>query len=163
MTLFLRMGFAVMIAGVVSNGARAEAEQVAITARFVTHETSDGERKAQREQGLPVLLRYGKPVYPKELNAMGAQGCAAVAFDVRPDGMTDEFEILKSWPPGIFDQLAVQSVLRMEFEPRAETVRARRTFVFHFDQNVGTSKLDRNPDWAENLSERCEENQEEKP
>ena len=88
--------------------------------------TTTDARAAMKEQGKPVMLYQGTPVYPKEQARREVQGCVAVDFDIRPDGKTDDFEVVKSHPAGVFDDLAVRAIYATEFEPFDPSLGAKR-------------------------------------
>jgi TonB family protein len=103
--------------------------------------TTTDSRKKQRSAGQRVMLVEGRPGYLYrdylQANISGLMpgpvspilripqenpdvpGCVTVTFEIRPDGKTDAFEIVKSEPPGVFDQAALRVLYATEYEPRA--------------------------------------------
>lgn len=103
--------------------------------------TTPAQREAQRKQGLPVMTVKGQPgyMYRDFLQATMADtfggvssptlkipqenpdvyGCVTVSFEIRPDGKTDGFEVVKSEsdPAGMFDEHALRAVFETEYEP----------------------------------------------
>lgn len=88
-------------------------------------------REHLRSHGFPVMTYAGRVVYPREQVRKNVQGCVLVEFMIRADGKTDEFEILKSEPEGVFDKLALQVIYATEFEP-IETAKRHRYPVTFF-------------------------------
>lgn len=96
-------------------------------------------RKKQRSAGQRVMLFEGKPGYMYrdylQANISGllpgpvspilripqenpdVPGCVTVSFEIRPDGKTDAFEIVKSEPAGKFDRAALRVMYATEYEP----------------------------------------------
>lgn len=110
--------------------------------------TTPEQREQQRKLGHPVMLVKGRPgyLYRDYLQAQVADtwlrpatpamrmpqdnpdvyGCVTVSFEIRPDGKTDAFEVMKSEPPGMFDEHALRAVFATEYEPNRErTAQAR--------------------------------------
>lgn len=106
-------------------------------------------RDQQRAAGARVMLVEGRPgyVYRDFLHAtvpisgvgVGAasrpiihqpqenpdvHGCVTVSFQIRPDGKTDAFEIVKSEPKGLFDKPALRAVFATEYETAADAAAA---------------------------------------
>ena len=100
-------------------------------------------RQQQRAAGARVLLVEGRPspIYRDFLTATlpisgmspysapilnmpqenpDVQGCVTVSFQVRADGKTDQFEVLKSEPKGLFDKQALRAVHSTEYESATE-------------------------------------------
>lgn len=110
--------------------------------------TSAEDRAAMRRDGRPVMLVKATPapLYRDYQQLKGeirryadttihevpdVQGCVVVAYDVRPDGKTDGFEIEKSDPAGVFDKAALRAALATEYEPAAAPgARQRRALWF---------------------------------
>lgn len=96
-------------------------------------------REKQRAAGQRVMLVEAKPGYvyrdfakfdireggrnaattdrPQE--NPDVYGCVTVSFDIRPDGQTDGFEVVKAEPAGLFDKHALRAVYATEYEPVA--------------------------------------------
>jgi TonB family protein len=55
--------------------------------------------------------------YPPELLGSGMSGEVSLGFDIGADGIPRNAKVLKSAPPGVFDQLALASLQRWYFEP----------------------------------------------
>jgi TonB family protein len=100
-------------------------------------------RKRQRDAGERVLLVEGRPspIYRDFLTAMlpisgmspvsapvlhmpqenpDVNGCVTISFQIRADGKTDAFEVMKSEPKGLFDKQALRAVHATEYETAAE-------------------------------------------
>ena len=100
-------------------------------------------RRKQQSKGERVLLVEGRPgyLYRDFLQASvrsgpanmaqspilrtpqenpDVYGCVTVSFEIRPDGKTDGFEVVKSEPAGVFDKQALRAVFSTEYEPVAE-------------------------------------------
>lgn len=105
--------------------------------------TTPAQREEQRKKGLPVMTIKGQPgyMYRDILQAHVADtygplvasptlsipqenpdvyGCVTISFEIRPDGKTDAFEVVKSEsdPAGMFDEYALRAVFETEYEPR---------------------------------------------
>jgi TonB family protein len=127
--------------------------------------TSTEARNEQRSRGERVMLIEGRPGYvyreilhanvlPSGTGAPGAPGalgrgvlskpqenpdvygCVTVSFDIRPDGKTDGFEVVKAEPPRLFDKHALRAVYATEYEPlppgsaQAPSPRQQRSIFF---------------------------------
>ena len=118
-------------------------------------QTTSESRARQRAAGERVMLVEGKPGYvyrdfakfdireggrnaattdrPQE--NPDVYGCVTVSFDIRPDGKTDGFEVIKAEPAGLFDKHALRAVYATEYEPLAAGapaafVRQQRSLFF---------------------------------
>ena len=102
-------------------------------------QTTPEARARQRAAGQRVMLVEGKPGYvyrdfakfdvreggrnatttdrPQE--NPDVYGCVTVSFDIRPDGKTDGFEVVKAEPAGLFEKHALRAVYATEYEPLA--------------------------------------------
>jgi TonB family protein len=78
------------------------------------------EQDAQRAKGVPTVLMVGQPAYPRHALEQDVHGCVIVSFDILPDGKTDQFEVVKADPPGVFDTLAMRMMLVTTFEKPAK-------------------------------------------
>lgn len=116
--------------------------------------TTDERRQKQRAAGQRVMLFEGMPGYVYRDILQGhlsstpsmvarpilsipqenpdVYGCVTVSYDVRPDGKTDGFEIVKSDPPGLFDRHALRAAYESEYEPApgSPVVRVQRSIWF---------------------------------
>lgn len=91
---------------------------------------------AERGSGdYPQPLHRAQPEYPRAAALRGVQGCVTVAFDVRPDGLTDDFEVLDSQPPGVFVKSALLSLRDWRYPERDEPLRVTQTIEYTLVQS----------------------------
>jgi TonB family protein len=57
------------------------------------------------------------PQYPGSAAATHLNGCVVIAADVRPDGLSDNYEIVDSQPAGVFDDAALRAMNQWRFQP----------------------------------------------
>ena len=77
----------------------------------------------------PVPRVRMSPPYPMAAKRRWEEGCVVLQFTVRPDGKTDDFAILESKPPGLFEKSVIGAVYHWEYAPSA----AARTVVERFE------------------------------
>lgn len=58
------------------------------------------------------------PQYPRNALVQGVEGWVLVEFTIGAEGQVKDPRILKSEPPGIFDESALSAVKRFRFKPR---------------------------------------------
>ena len=58
------------------------------------------------------------PQYPRNALVQGVEGWVLVEFTIGTEGQVKDPRILKSEPPGIFDESALSAVKRFRFKPR---------------------------------------------
>jgi TonB family protein len=76
----------------------------------------------------PSLLLKSEPQYTHEARAAKIQGTVMLQIDISPDGVAENFEVVRSLEPGL-DQKAIEAVRQWRFKPGAKdgapvTVRA---------------------------------------
>ena len=81
-----------------------------------------------------IALVQVPPRYPRRAARLQIEGSVTVEFTVTPDGRVTEPMIVESDPP-IFDQAALQAIVRWKFEPSGENgqaieARARQRIAF---------------------------------
>lgn len=89
---------------------------------------SGWEREAAEKGLLP--LERARPEYPRRAALAGVQGCVTAAFDVRPDGRTDNFQVLDSKPKGVFSRAAVVALRDWRYPERDKPIRTAQTISF---------------------------------
>lgn len=77
------------------------------------------EQDAQRARGERVAVREGVLKFPRYQIDDDVYGCVVVSFDILPNGKTDQFEVVRADPPGIFDDVAMRLMLMAEYQKRA--------------------------------------------
>lgn len=92
------------------------------------HALSDWEREAAEKGLLP--LERAQPEYPRRAALAGVQGCVTAAYDVRPDGRTDNFQVLDSKPNGVFSRAAVLALREWRYPERDEPIRTAQRITF---------------------------------
>ena len=64
----------------------------------------------------PLQLVGGSgPVYPAEARAQGIEGIVEVQYDVSTDGRVENAKVVRSDPPGVFDEAALAAVRSWRF------------------------------------------------
>lgn len=91
-------------------------------------ELSGWEREAAEKGLLP--LERAQPEYPRRAALAGVQGCVTAAFDVLPDGRTDNFQVLDSKPKGVFTRAAVLALREWRYPERDEPIRTAQRITF---------------------------------
>jgi TonB family protein len=77
-------------------------------------------------------------IYPREALRLGVSGEVDLKLFINESGKLVRSEVIRSHPPGIFEEAAVQAVNTMQFSParRADRpVRSQRTVQITFDPN----------------------------
>lgn len=100
----------------------------AITACSTSQELRPWEKELAEQNLLPT--KRAQPEYPKRVVLAGLQGCVTTAFDVRPDGRTDNFQVLDSKPKGVFSRAAVMALRDWRYPEREEPARIAQTITF---------------------------------
>ena len=59
---------------------------------------------------------HGRPAYPREALKKKIQGCVQISFTVRSDGLADNYAIVKSVPPGVFDEATLKALNQSTFQ-----------------------------------------------
>lgn len=82
-----------------------------------------------------VAISKPDPKYPPRALRSGTEGVVTIEFIVTPDGKVRDPKVIRARPPGIFDDAAMEGVLRWKFKPkivdgRAITRRARLDINF---------------------------------
>lgn len=98
-------------------------------AACATSPASDGGGK-EVPPDWPEPLHREAPEYPRQAALSGVQGCVVVAFDVRRDGLTDNFEVLDAKPPGVFVESALLALRDWRYPERDEPIRLQQTIDF---------------------------------
>lgn len=75
---------------------------------------ADGEKLAGK---LMPVLRVA-PVYPERALGQGREGYVEFLMDIKADGTVANLKVLRSEPPGLFDESASEAVKQWKFEPR---------------------------------------------
>lgn len=88
----------------------------------------------------PVPRRRINPPYPMQAKHRWEQGCVVLQFTIRPDGKTDDFAILESKPPGVFEKSVINAVYRWEYDRSPESRTVVETFEFR-NKGLGTQPL----------------------
>jgi len=65
-----------------------------------------------------IPMRYITPSYPDIALELEIEGYVIVNFSVTRDGTVENVSIVESEPPGVFNEEAINSALRLRFEPR---------------------------------------------
>lgn len=61
-------------------------------------------------RGIPYVLEATPPVYPKEAWDKSIEGEATFGFDVSPEGKPINIVVVRSQPPGVFDEAGIKAV-----------------------------------------------------
>lgn len=75
------------------------------------------EHEASAVDKVPEPLRKYEPVYPDKARELGISGTVVVKFVVEPDGRVSRPRILEAHPKGVFEQNALDAILRWRFKP----------------------------------------------
>lgn len=70
------------------------------------------------------------PEYPRGLIRIRQAGWVIVQFDVLPDGLTTNFKVVASSPPGVFDAAALDAVYKWKYQPNNPRVNCRMDAKF---------------------------------
>lgn len=100
-----------------------------------------GGKEADAE-GMPQPIYRAAPDYPRRAAANRIQGCVVIAFDVRPDGLTDNFEVIDSEPQGIFVKEALLALRDWRYPKREEPIRVTQQITF----NLESAREDERPE-----------------
>lgn len=88
--------------------------------------TTPEQQALARANGLPVVLVQGEATFGRSRLEQDLHGCTIISFEILPDGKADQFELVKSEPPGVFDALALRMMLATEFERPAPAATGAR-------------------------------------
>lgn len=83
----------------------------------------------KKEAGMVPIKRV-PPKYPRRAALNGIQGCVSVAFDIRRDGLTDNYLVLDSKPEGMFVGAVLLALRDWRFPPREKPVRTNMPVTF---------------------------------
>jgi TonB family protein len=75
------------------------------------------EHHASAVDKVPEPLRKYEPVYPDKARELGISGKVVVKFVVESDGRVSRPSILEAHPQGVFEQNALDAILRWRFKP----------------------------------------------
>ena len=64
------------------------------------------------------LVKGSAPVYPEDLRVKGVGGKVTVQYDVTPQGLGVNAQVVASEPPGLFDAAALEAVGSWRFRPQ---------------------------------------------
>jgi TonB family protein len=78
----------------------------------------------------PVPTLRLNPPYPMDARRRWEEGCVVLRFTVRRDGKTDDFAILESKPPRVFERAVIASVFKWRYAPSDEARTVVETFEF---------------------------------
>ena len=78
---------------------------------------------------MPMTILKTKPIYPYRAKRLNITGKVDVKFLVNAQGCVSRIQILKSTPPGIFDQSVRRSLVSWRFAPGKISGRAVSTWV----------------------------------
>ena len=88
---------------------------------------------------LPVLVKSVKPPFPYEAKVKGIEGEVYLRFIVTKEGSVEEPEVIRSLPPGVFDDTALTAIMKYRFKPATKdgvpvdcTVIMPMTFEFNW-------------------------------
>jgi protein TonB len=76
------------------------------------------------------------PVYPADAQLRHINGKVKLSFVIGKDGRPSKPTVLSSYPPGVFDVVSVQALLRSRFAPKCvdgNAVPVRSTFTYHYE------------------------------
>jgi len=74
-----------------------------------------------------------KPIYPPDAEAQHIQGRVKVRLSVDLDGNVTDVQMLRSEPPGVFDDAVLTAVKQYKFRPDGTTYLADQEIVFKID------------------------------
>lgn len=89
---------------------------------------------------IPMAIFKMKPIYPYRARRLGITGKVDVKFLVDENGYVSNIKILKSTPPGIFDESVHKALASWRFSPGELDGRAVSTWVvttIEFDMEAG--------------------------
>ncbi|NRB25052.1 TonB family protein [Shewanella sp.] len=72
---------------------------------------------AERDTKASPVKRY-PPSYPSEAARQGIEGWVQLMFDIDKQGYTKNINVIKSKPVGTFEQSAIDSLKRWEYQPK---------------------------------------------
>ena len=67
---------------------------------------------------IPDLIVRIAPIYPDRARARGVEGYVVVAYDIGTNGSVVEPHVIDSSPERIFDQAALDAVMKWKYNPR---------------------------------------------
>ena len=68
----------------------------------------------------PIAQYLGSPIYPANAIRRNIEGFVDVSFNVTSMGATDNVEVVRSQPEGVFEKSAIKAVKRWRFQPLME-------------------------------------------
>jgi protein TonB len=71
----------------------------------------------------PQLLRRVEPIYPFQAKKNNIEGSVTLRFIVNTDGNVVEPKVASSDPPDIFDEAALQAIMKCKFKPAVKNGR----------------------------------------
>jgi len=71
----------------------------------------------QFDQDLQAIYKPD-PKYPPRALRAGIEGVVTVEFIVTPEGAVRDVEVVKSEPPGVFDDACIRGVMKWKFQPK---------------------------------------------
>ena len=85
--------------------------------------------RGKKTDNRPLQLVSGSaPIYPPALKERGIEGLVTVRYDVTPEGRVKNLLVVRSSPPGLFDDAALQAVSSWVFRPQIRAGRAEGVF-----------------------------------
>ena len=93
------------------------------TARYKTPEIEEDVAEDAQETGEPLPccdaqpIRRREPRYPMNAAYSNLDGVVYLNFAVTEDGRTDAIEVTGAFPPGVFDEVAIDAVETWQYEP----------------------------------------------
>ncbi len=79
--------------------------------------TTQKSRDINRKAGNPVLVYRVETQYPRQAAIDKIQGCVSVNYIIGLDGHPHSIVIVDSQPKGIFDRVAIDSLMQWYWEP----------------------------------------------
>ncbi len=81
-------------------------------------ETGEAGRIPENGDSDVMLVVRVRPVYPEEAKRRGTEGYVDVQFTVSPDGLVLDPSVVAAQPENVFDEAALESIVRYRFKPR---------------------------------------------
>jgi TonB family protein len=111
------------------------APQVAAARAQARHELANSVNKAKS-------IKQVWPRYPKGALIRGEIGLVSLRFDVNPEGVPENIQVVESRPEKIFDSVARTAIRQWRYKPLAEEPDVIRndvgiTFYFNIEGNLG--------------------------
>lgn len=111
------------------------------TLALSTNVMADANATAPKEA---IPIKPIRPYYPKKALKNGVEGRVTLAFSVASNGKAENIKVLRSNPPGVFDEVAIKAASQSLFKPASgEAPKAARytfTYIFRLPKKHNSAK-----------------------